>query len=165
MDARKRRLINDCTLVTSKPKPLWKEDYRMQICRIIDNLRQVCLLHATYSKHWPFPCFMICLSTQALCSLVCNGFIWQACFVRHMWFDTMSLGLVRFSGNDRLVPRNCLSIDCRHNSACLFLTEARMPYEGAVNKLSVYPSKFTVQVFCSALLSCQWQNDSCPICN
>lgn len=98
-------------------------------------------LHATYSKHWPFPSFMLCLSTQTPLSLVCGGLIWQACFVRHMWFDTMSLGLVRFSSNDRLVPRNCLSIDCRHNSACLFLTEAQMPYEGAVNKLSVYPSK------------------------
>jgi len=77
----------------------------------------------------------------------------------------MSLGLVRFRGNDRLVSRNCLSIDCRHNSACLFLTEAQMPHEGAVNKLSVYPSQLTVQAFRSALLSCQWQNDSCPICN
>lgn len=108
---------------------------------------------------------MLCLSIQALRSSVCNRLIWQACFVRPMWFDTMSLGLVRFSGNDRLVLRNCLSIDCRHNSACLFSTEAQLPLEGTMNTLSVYSSKLTVQVFLLALLSCHWQNDSCPICN
>lgn len=108
---------------------------------------------------------MLCLSIQALRSSVCNRLIWQACFVRPMWFDTMSLGLVRFSSNDRLVLRNCLSIDCRHNSARLFSTEAQLPFEGTMNKLSVYSSKLMVQVFLLALLSCHWQNDSCPICN